>query len=195
MRHIEVGETLIGVHLRTSRCGDCLRIAAVNEVPATDWFPATATLLSTVDCPRLVRRRTTKCQHRPTVRTVIRPAPCPLSLTVNDSQSRVGGSGSTSPARSSSGAKEATSCRSSRIRPSSRTSAGASCGRTVAKVTVRSAYVGSDKVSGAVAAETSSRMAIRSGSPVSPSKGRPTRTGCPDPWQCLYRRPEPHGQG
>jgi hypothetical protein len=97
----------MGINLRASRCGYCLRIAVVNEVPAAGWFPATATLLSTVDCPRLVRRRTTKCQHRPTVRRVIRPAPCPLSLTVNDSQSRVGGSGSTSPARSSSGANGA----------------------------------------------------------------------------------------
>ncbi len=86
----------MGINLRASRCGYCLRIAVVNEVPAAGWSPATATPLSTVDCPRLVRRRTTKCQHRPTVRRVIRPAPCPLSLTVNDSQSRVGGSGSTS---------------------------------------------------------------------------------------------------
>ncbi len=86
----------MGINLRASRCGYCLRIAVVNEVPAAGWSQVTATPLSTVDCPRLVRRRTTKCQHRPTVRRVIRPAPFPLSLTVTDSQSRVGGSGSTS---------------------------------------------------------------------------------------------------
>jgi len=53
----------MGINLRASRCGYCLRIAVVNEVPPAGWFLATATLLSTVDCPRLVRRRTGNFQH------------------------------------------------------------------------------------------------------------------------------------
>lgn len=60
---------------------------------------------STVYCGLFaaVRRMTTNCQRPPTVRTVIRPAPCPVSLVANDGPSRRGGSGSTARRRKTAG--------------------------------------------------------------------------------------------
>ena len=82
--------------------------------------------------------------------------------------------------------------------PSWRTSAGAATGSSEQSSTSRSVFTESASGSGAVAAGTISRSAIGSHSPASPSKGRLTKVcGAPEglPWQALYRRPEPHGQG
>src|SRR5690349_11155388 len=67
-------------------------------------------------------------------------------------------------------------------------------GSNVHRVTGRSVSL---IVTGAVAAGTSSRRATRSHSDGRPSNGRATYAGTPsaEPWQFLYRRPEPHGQG
>src|SRR5690242_15383928 len=80
--------------------------------------------------------------------------------------------------------------------PLSRTSAGTAPGSSVHRVTLR--FGSAFSVSGAVAAGTNSRIAIRSVSPGSPANGRARKSGGgPDllPWQDLYCRPDPHGHG
>ena len=61
--------------------------------------------------------------------------------------------------------------------PSSRASAGAAIGSSEQSWTVRPSATPSSSVSGAVAAATISRIAMRSHSPASPSNGRATYVG------------------
>src|SRR5689334_11260978 len=89
-------------------------------------------------------------------------------------------------------------CSPSQTEPSSRARAGAAIGSSEHSWTLRPSATPSLSVSGAVAAATISRMAIRSHSPARPANGRATYVGTGPaalPWQALYLRPEPHGHG
>ena len=92
---------------------------------------------------------------------------------------------STAPRSRAGSPKLCCTCRPSQISPLSRTIAGAAIGSSEHSWTVRSESL---RVSGAVAAGTSSRSATTSHSDGRPSNGRPTyAAGAPaaEPWQAL----------